>query len=389
MKTQHGLRQSHILWIAALGFLLSSVSAVRAATLVQEFYLPMPESQIYQANNAIVSGTGSTIASTFSIIVTGTGTVIYYDQWEDGYETDLSNPTQPTTQIWGDGNDAHGIPPGFAHNPLGLPAGTVITLTNNVALPRNPSQILFDARDRMAANKALVISRAAWPIPTGPVFAGAVGVLSTMDYGTHYISPVGQDMTPNLMKYVGIFIMAAQNNTAVIIDPNGNGVGTTNIVLNQGESYLVNGGIKKGGRVTASKPVQVDLLIGHVGATYASDWFTLYPVEAWDNTYYTPVSSAASGSQPAYVYLFNPGTNAITINYNTRADNTAGWRCSGVKRLTPVQRYSQSKHATLLYSVPQHSGADLHGGIQRPPGGPGLDGCGAVHFGRLNLHRVV
>jgi uncharacterized repeat protein (TIGR01451 family) len=305
-----------------LAFILPGLAqTVRAVNLVQEFYLPMPEQQIYTANGALVSGTGSTIASTFSVVVTGTGTVIYYDQWEDGYEPDLGNPTQPTTQIWGDGNDAHGIPPGFAHNPLGLPAGTVITLTNNVTLPRNPSTILWDARDRLAASKALVITRAAWPIPTGPVFAGAAGVLSTMDYGTNYISPVGQDLANNLFKYVGMFIMAAQNNTAVTIDPNGTGVGTTNIVLNQGESYLINGGIKKGGRVSASKPIQADLLIGHVGASFASDWFTLYPVSAWDNTYYTPVSSAASGSQPAYVYLYNPGTNAITINYNTRAGN--------------------------------------------------------------------
>jgi uncharacterized repeat protein (TIGR01451 family) len=293
--------------------------AAHAVNLVQEFYLPMPEAQINQANNSIIAGTGTTIASTFSIIVTGNGTVIYYDQWEDGYETDLSNPTQPTTQIWGDGNDAHGIPPGFAHNPLGLPAGTVITLTNNVSLPRNPSQILFDARDRIGANKAIIVTRAGWPIPTGPVFAGAVSVLSTMDYGTNYISPVGQNLTNvNLMKYVGMFIMAAQNNTAVTIDPNGNGIGTTNIVLNQGESYLVNGGIMVGGRVTATKPVQADLLIGHVGATYASDWFTLYPVSAWSSAYYTPVGSAATVNQPAYVYLYNPGASAITINYNTK-----------------------------------------------------------------------
>jgi uncharacterized repeat protein (TIGR01451 family) len=303
-----------------MGLLLMGVPAVRAVNLVQEFYLPMPEAQIYQANNSIISGTGSTIASTFSIIVTGNGTVIYYDQWEDGYETDLSNPTQPTTQIWGDGNDAHGIPPGFAHNPLGLPAGTVITLTNNVPQPRNPSTILWDARDRIAANKALIITRAGWPIPTGPVFAGAVSVLSTIDYGTNYISPVGQNLTNvNLMKYVGMFIMAAQNNTAVTIDPNGNGVGKTNIVLNQGESYLVNGGIMVGGRVTASEPIQADLIIGHVGASYASDWFTLYPVGEWSSAYYTPVSSAATVNQPAYVYLYNPGTNAITINYNTKA----------------------------------------------------------------------
>ena len=319
MRIKSNLSGSSYWPVAVFFFLLLGAPAVRAVNLVQDFYLPMPEQQIYTANSAIVSGTGSTINSTFSILVTGDGTVIYYDQWEDGYETDLSKPTQPTTQIWGDGNDAHGIPPGFAHNPLGLPAGTVITLTNAVTLPRNPSQILWDARDHIAATKALVISRAAWPLPTGPVFAGAVSVLSTLDYGTNFISPVGQDLPANLMKYVGMFVMAKQNNTLVTIDPNGNGVGVTNIVLNQGESYLVNGGIKKGGRVTSSEPIQADLLIGHVGASYASDWFTLYPVAEWDNTYYTPVGSAASGSQPAYVYIFNPNTNALTINYNSKS----------------------------------------------------------------------
>src|ERR1017187_6500751 len=132
-----------LVWFSlAAVFYLAASPAAKAVNLVQEFYLPMPEPQIYQANSVIVSGSGSTIASTFSIVVTGAGTVIYYDQWEDGYETDLSHPAQPSTQIWGDGNDAHGIPPGFAHNPLGLHAGTIITLTNNVTLPRNPSQIL-------------------------------------------------------------------------------------------------------------------------------------------------------------------------------------------------------------------------------------------------------
>ncbi len=300
-------------------FVLSLALAANAGTLVQEFYLPMPEAQIYQANNSIISGTGSTIASTFSIIVTGNGTVIYYDQWEDGYEIDLGNPTQPTTQIWGDGNDAHGIPPGFAHNPLGLPAGTVITLTNNVPLPRNPSSILWDARDRIAANKAIIISRAGWPSTTGPVFAGAVSVLSTIDWGTNYISPVGQNLTNvNLFKYVGLFIMAAQDNTSVTIDPGGTGSNVTNIVLNQGESYLVNGGVMTGGRVTATKPIQADLIVGHVGAAYASDWFTLYPVGSWGSAYYTPVGSAAKVSQPAYVYVYNPGGSAITINYSTK-----------------------------------------------------------------------
>src|SRR6185369_1301527 len=153
-------------------------------------------------------------------------------QWEDGYETDLASPAQSSTKVWGDGNNANGIPPGFANDPLGLPSGTIIALTNNVTLPRNPSTLLWDARDRVASTKALVISRAAWPVNPGPVFAGAVGVLSTLDYGTNYISPVGQDMTNGLFRYVGMFVMTAQNNTLITLDPNGTGVGLTNIVLN-------------------------------------------------------------------------------------------------------------------------------------------------------------
>ena len=134
MKSPKLILHRWVLFLAAALFLLAASQPAWAANLVQDFYLPMPEAQIYQANNAIISGTSSSILSTFSIVVTGDGTVIYYDQWEDGYETDLGNPTQSTTQIWGDGNDAHGIPPGFAHNPLGLTNGTVITLTNVVVL---------------------------------------------------------------------------------------------------------------------------------------------------------------------------------------------------------------------------------------------------------------
>src|SRR5438132_180468 len=109
--------------LAFAGAALASADTIaHGSTLVQEFYLPMPEAQIYQANSAIISGTSSTNFSTFSIVVSGSGTVIYYDQWEDGYEVNLSSPTQPTTQIWGDGNNANGIPPGFTNDPVGLAA---------------------------------------------------------------------------------------------------------------------------------------------------------------------------------------------------------------------------------------------------------------------------
>src|SRR6478609_3678119 len=84
--------------------LLSSASIGSAAVLVHEFYLPMPEAQIRQAYGLIETNLSNTLDSAFSVVVTGDGTVIYYDQWEDGYETDLAHPTQSTTQVWGDGN---------------------------------------------------------------------------------------------------------------------------------------------------------------------------------------------------------------------------------------------------------------------------------------------
>ncbi len=304
-----------------IGLLLAlfgaSTQTSLANNLVHDFYLPMPEAQIYKANSTIISGTSSNIYSIFSIFVTSPGTRIYYDQWEDGYETALEQPAQLTTQVWGDGNDANGVPPGFVHDPVGLAANTVITLTNNVPYPRVPGNILWDAADHVAGTMPLMISRAAWPTTTGPVFAGAASVLSTRDYGTNYLSPLGQDMTNNLMKYVGVFIMAAQNNTVVTLDPNGNGVGVTNFVLNQGQSYLVNGGLKKGAKITASLPVQADLIIGRTGTAYASDWFTLYPVAKWSSAYNTAVGSAVNG-QPAYVYLYNPNTNALAIACATK-----------------------------------------------------------------------
>ena len=68
-----------------------------------------------------------------------TNTVIVYDHWEDGYENDLANPTQPSTLIWGDGNTNNGVAPGYPNDIL--PPGAVITLTNVVALPRNPSVV--------------------------------------------------------------------------------------------------------------------------------------------------------------------------------------------------------------------------------------------------------
>ncbi len=304
---------------AALLFGLLAALPAQAVYMVYEFYLPMPEAQVRTSLLTLQSGTGATVDAVTSIVVTGTGTVIHYDQWEDGYEVDINNPVQPTTQIWGDGNDTNGKPPSYVNDPAGLQRGSVISLRNLVPLPRNASNILYDGRDRVTASKALVVSRASWATSPGPVLAGAVEVNATIDHGTNFISPIGQDVSAaSMFEYVGLFVMASENNTAVTIDADGAGPGAAVVVtLNRGESHHVNGGILKGATVTATKPVQAHILTGDINANYESRWYTLYPSNDWYNTYISPVGTAADGDQ-CYAFVYNPNPGPVTINYTTR-----------------------------------------------------------------------
>jgi uncharacterized repeat protein (TIGR01451 family) len=334
---------------AALRTLLAGilgVSAAGAANIIHEFYVPMPEAQERTAFVAIepASGiVGQTMESVISIVVTGTGSVIHYDEWEDGYEVDLNNPAQPTTKIWGDGNNANGIPPGYANDPAGLASGAVINLRNLVPLPRNPATVLYDGRDRFGGTKALVVTRTGWAVNPGSVLAGSVEVTATMDYGTQYVSPVGQDVSANSMfEYVGLMVMARENGTPVSVDVNGPAPGgNTSFSLNRGESYLVNGGVLKGATVTANKPVQVQLITGDIGARYETDWFTLYPVDQWTGTYYSPVGTAADGD-PTYGFFYNPHASSLTIN---------------VVHNLGTGSFNVPANGVVQYQMPQNSGA--------------------------------
>ena len=45
--------------------------------------------------------TSTTIESIISIATSLQGTIIVYDHWEDGYEPDILNPVQSSTEIYG------------------------------------------------------------------------------------------------------------------------------------------------------------------------------------------------------------------------------------------------------------------------------------------------
>jgi uncharacterized repeat protein (TIGR01451 family) len=231
---------------------------------------------------------------------------------------------------------------------VGIPAGTVITLSNTVSCkPRNPGQLYYDGDDHIAANKALVVTRAGWPSPTGPVDGGAVVVVSTLDYGTNFVSPIGQNMPENLFKYVAFYVMASQDNTTVAVDLDGAGpTPPYTVTLNRGQSYFVNGGVKRGGTITTTKPVEVDLACGDTVNNYAYDWFTLYPQSEWSSSYYTPVPSVVGGGTlyTTINYFYNTTANPITILYSN---------------LTGSGTFSIPPKGGMEYPMPTNSGASF------------------------------
>jgi large repetitive protein len=302
-----------------LGF-FGTHSAV-AGTIVQEFFVPLPEDQVQKALKSLYSGIGSQMNTVISIVVTSNNTVIYYDHWEDGYEVDLANPTQPTTEIWGDGNDANGIPPGFVHDPNGLSKGAVIAIRNTVDLPRNPSVIKYDGRDRFGATIAVVATRAEWATSPGTVLAGAAEMLALRDYGTDFKMPVGQNLSAidnSMFEYVGLLMTAAEDGTSCTYTDISSVV-TPLPTLNRGSNYQINGGVKAGDHLVCDKPVEVHLITGDVGANYESRWFLIYPTTRWSSDYYAPVGTAADGDA-TFIFVYNPNAGQITVNYETLTD---------------------------------------------------------------------
>jgi hypothetical protein len=112
------------------------------------FYIPYAAeamaAQFDVGSTDVDVNSGQDIVTIISIAVNRDGAVIYYDQWEDTLEADLTVPNQTTTLVWGDGdptNNDTGLASGV--QPQGIPAndvltaGTVITLRNTV--PSTPA----------------------------------------------------------------------------------------------------------------------------------------------------------------------------------------------------------------------------------------------------------
>ncbi|MGH9334060.1 MAG: hypothetical protein ACRD21_09950, partial [Vicinamibacteria bacterium] len=249
----------------------------------------------------------------------GNGTLIYYDHWEDGYEADLANPVQASSQVWGDSNAANGAPPGCAVNGCDVVnAGDVIILQNDVfADPRNPGTVLFDGRDKIGSTLLVAVTRAGWPATTGTVLAGAVEVIPTNDWGTSYEAPGGEGFSP-MFDDSRFVIMAQRANTIVRIDIDDDGADDIIQTLGEGQTFVVDG-ILVGSRVQSNLPVHVAFLTSDIGSNYEMRWYGMVPVSRWTDSYIAPMSTT---TLDATVLLYNPHATQLDVNVTTTGGTT-------------------------------------------------------------------
>ncbi|OFW61941.1 MAG: hypothetical protein A2133_07000 [Actinobacteria bacterium RBG_16_64_13] len=308
---------------------------------VQFFYVPLPEDQLLTFFTAVENGGAGSppaepITSYVTITAVANDTIIYYDQWENGYDIDIANTLDiysaanpDGTQIWGDGNTANGAPPGIPSDIID--SGALINLSNTVVTTTRQSVIDFDGGDKIATTKTIALTRTSWAAVTLTLFAGCVEVFDTNNWGTDYRAPVGTNLADGtdyqMFEYTALSIMAGEDNTTVQIDTAGDGTFETSLTLNEGESTYVPG-VSAGGHVVSSRPVQVDMLTGDIASNYESRDSALIPTNLWADRYYTPVSTpnvaSNGGDERTTVWLYNPGTSAVTVTYQRR--NTSGVR---------------------------------------------------------------
>lgn len=304
------------------------------------YYLPFPENntQLRQSllSAASVNNLTTNVRSIVSISVPYPGSIVTYDHWEDGYEADIKNPTQTTTQIWGDGNIANGVAPGYPTDII--PAGGFITLDTSFLWNRPTTTIVYDGKDKIFSTANISVSKvngdagSSGSTPLFNVQTVKTNVSDVTRFGSFFILPFGENVTDGpttVFNYTGLFVRAKDNGTIVQLDYDGNGTyDVTSPTLNEGEVWFYNGtgstpgaaadinkaiDIKAGARVNSNNPVGVDLVFGAIDS-YGTRNIPVLPSQFYGSTYYSPVYSLRADA-PAVAYFVNPTASPITINW--------------------------------------------------------------------------
>ena len=260
----------------------------------------------------------TTMPSFVSVTASDDDTTIYYDHWEDGYDLDPLTPGS-TTEI-------------FVIN-----AGVTQTFNDIVATPRTSATFQYDGRDRISIlGEPASVTRAVFPSTPGEVLAGAWEIPEVSDWGQRYVTVIGEDLDvnpglPDDFDYVGLQVMAALSGTQVW--RNGNhvstlGVGETFFI--DGENNITNQGVQSNDIITATGPVQVQMLGAACARPHSARAFTLQPEDAWTTEYWAPVPDFADDGawcniddnnypgddRDTDIYIHNPHAFPITVTFD-------------------------------------------------------------------------
>ena len=311
-----------------INVLLTPYSPCGESTKSRVYYMPYAEDQ---AQIALEKSYNATLPSTdirtiISLKMPYPNMRIIWDQWEDGYETNILNPLQSSTLVWGDGNIFNGIAPGYPNDII--PAGGSIVLDNTMTTPRAAATFKFDGKDKIYASGQIAVTQVC-----GEPSAIALQCMKTnvsaspSDFGKSFTIPVGQNFNSRDFQYTALFLRAAENNTSVQIDRDNNGTFETTFTMNEGQVVLVDSttaptgisGILTGATVKSDKPIGVDVHWSGVDA-YSSREVPVYPSTWYSNIYYTPTPTTGPGTTPkdtAVVMLYNSLNRSLNINWSS------------------------------------------------------------------------
>ena len=283
-------------------------------------YIPQPANEMATSMSQIRAGAGTTLDFTVGITNAGSGAVLTYDEWEDGYEANIGSPTQASTLVFGDNDDTNGDAQDFCAACVNdsLPQGAPLIMRNDVVTPRpaNNAPLRFDGKDKVASTRGFAITAGGFTTTRGSLQAAVVSSYDTTKYATAYTVPVGTD-TPvpagatNPFAYTATLVQASQDDTVVQVDSDADGVPNVSQSIDEGE-VLHTTAIREGATIRSSKPVQVHLYTGDTTADYEMRSFTLFPDSTLTSDYLSP-AGANDANFATTNFLFNPNDAEITV----------------------------------------------------------------------------
>ena len=315
-----------IFFVLPLLFAPNTYGAVPAG--YSEFYIPVDEETMLTVLDEIGSGgQGTETHSVINVVAWAKDTIVYYDHWENGYNFDRDDPENTYDEK-------------FVLNNRGE---SEILQSSYIPADDRGTDTYYDGRDRLfVAGGSATVTRAGWTENTGTVLAVAWEIFPIRPQLTTYIIPFGEDLAPTLDDFDRVFavIQATEDDTVLTFDTDVDGTlgdeicesrdaasctttPVSSVTLDQGEVFLldqdvvIGSDLWSGTTIEGSKTLQVQYVVGDEGSSYEVRGLSAFPRGFWDDEYYAPVDSDNGFNRPTDIFLHNPHSTEITINYET------------------------------------------------------------------------